>query len=127
MLPERAWGDAESLKVLPAERGGGEEAVSPYFLLIAHVPAEIYLQTIVMGRVFERFPNLRFAILEYGTAWVGPCVERMDMWAGFQAKVLGRKFEMMPSEYMKRNVRVGPFFHEDVRLQLDRYGLEEIY
>lgn len=127
MLPERAWGNAESLKVMPAERGGGEEAVSPYFLLVAHVPAEIYLQTMVMGRVFERFPRLRFGIFEFGTAWIGPCVERMDMWAGFQAKVLGRKFEMMPSEYMKRNVRISPFFHENVELQLERYGLEEIY
>lgn len=127
MLPERAWGNAESLKVMPAERGGGEEAVSPYFLLVAHIPPEIYLQTMVMGRVFERFPDLRFGIFEYGTAWIGPCVERMDMWAGFQAKVLGRKFEMMPSEYVKRNVRFGPFFHEDVRLQLERYGLHECY
>lgn len=127
MLPDRAWGNAESLIVMPAERGGGEEAVSPYFLLVAHIPAEIFLQTMVMGRVFERFPRLRFGIFEFGTAWVGPCVERMDMWAGFQARVLGRKFEMMPSEYIKRNVRVSPFFHEDIATQFERYGLEEIY
>lgn len=127
MLPERAWGNAESLKVMPAERAGGEEAVSPYFLLISHIPAEIYLQTMVMGRVFERFPNLRFGIFEFGTAWLGPCAERMDMWAGFQSKVLGRKFEMKPSEYLRRNVRVGPFFHEDIKLQIERYGLEECF
>jgi predicted TIM-barrel fold metal-dependent hydrolase len=127
MMPDRAWGNAESLKVIPAERGGGEEAVSPYFLLVAHVPAEIYLQTMVMGRVFERFPKLRFGILEFGTAWVGPCVQRMDMWADFQARVLGRKFEMKPSEYVRRNVRVGPFFHEDLATLLDQYGMDEIY
>jgi predicted TIM-barrel fold metal-dependent hydrolase len=127
MFPERAWGNAESLRGLPAERAGGEEAVSPYFLLVAHMPAELYLQTMIMGRVFERHPKLMFGILEFGTTWVGPCVERMDKWADFQVKVVGRKFEMKPSEYMRRNVRVGPFFHEPVGEMIAQYGMEEIY
>jgi predicted TIM-barrel fold metal-dependent hydrolase len=127
MFPERAWGDAESLRGAPAERGGGEEAISPYFLLVAHMPAELYLQTMVMGRVFERFPNLRFGIFEFGTTWIGQCVQRMDAWADFQVRVVGRKFEMKPSEYVRRNIRVGPFFHEPISEMIDQYGLKEIY
>jgi predicted TIM-barrel fold metal-dependent hydrolase len=127
MFPERAWGDAETLKVQPAERGGGEEAISPYFLLVAHMPAELYIQTMIMGRVFERFPNLRFGIFEFGTTWIGPCVQRMDSWADFQVRVVGRKFEKKPSETFRHNVRVGPFFHEPLSEMIDQYGMKEIY
>jgi predicted TIM-barrel fold metal-dependent hydrolase len=127
MFPERAWGDAETLKGQPAERGGGEEAISPYFLLVAHMPAELYIQTLIMGRVFERFPNLRFGIFEFGTTWIGPCVQRMDSWADFQVRVVGRKFAMKPSETFAKNVRVGPFFHEPISEMIDLYGMKEIY
>lgn len=127
MFPERAWGNAESLKVAPAERGGGEEAVSPYFLLVAHMPAELYLQTMVMGRVFERFPRLRFGIFEFGTTWINECVNRMDKWADFQVKVVGRKMSMKPSEFVTRNVRVGPFFHEPIADMVEKSGMKEIY
>ncbi len=126
MMPERGWGDAAALRNKPAERSGGEEAISPYFMLIAHMGAEVFLQTVVMGGVFERFPKLRFGIIELGAKWVGPCVERMDQWAGFMARV-GRTYPMKPSEYVRRNVRVTPFWHEDVPLIIDRYGMEEIY
>jgi hypothetical protein len=50
----------------------------------------------------------------------------MDQWAGFMARV-GRTYPMKPSEYVRRNVRVTPFWHEDVPLIIDRYGMEEIY
>ena len=126
MLPPREWGDSRYLRNRPADRPGGEEATSPYFLLVAHIPAEVFLMTMVMGKVFERFPNLMLGIFEYGTAWVGPLVERMDGWCGFMAKV-GVKYDMKPSDYVRRNVRVAPFFHEDVATQIERHGLEDIY
>jgi len=126
MMPERGWGDAPSLRNKPAERSGGEEAISPYFMLIAHMGAEVYLQTMVMGGVFERFPRLRFGIIELGAKWIGPCAERMDLWADFMARV-GRTYTMKPSEFIRRNVRVTPFWHENVPQIIERYGLEEIY
>ncbi len=126
MLPDRGWGDAASLKGTPLDRPGGEEAISPYFMLVAHIPAELYLQTMVMGQVFERFPKLRFGIIEIGAKWVGPCVERMDLWVDFMAKV-GRSYKMRPSDYVKRNVRVTPFWHENLALMVQRYGLDDVY
>src|SRR3546814_6372637 len=92
--------------------------------LVAHMAPELYLQTMVMGGVFERFPRLRFGIIEFGAGWVGPAVERMDIWVDFQAK-LGVKYAMRPSEYLRRNVRVTPFWHEDLTLMVDRFGLKE--
>ena len=124
MLPPRAWANAPSLKNRPAERSGGEEATSPWFMLVAHMAPEVYLQALVMGKVFERFPRLRFGIIECSANWLGPCVERMDLWVDFMAKV-GVKYPMKPSEYVKRNVRVTPFWHENVPLMIERYGLKE--
>jgi predicted TIM-barrel fold metal-dependent hydrolase len=126
MFPDRNWGNSRVLKGQPVDRPGGEEAISPYFMLVAQMPAELYLQTMVMGKVFERFPRLRLGIIEIGANWVGPCVERMDLWVEFMGKV-GQKYEMKPSEYVKRNVRVTPFWHENLPLMIDRYGLEDVY
>jgi predicted TIM-barrel fold metal-dependent hydrolase len=126
MFPEWAWGEAETLRNRPAMRAGGEEAISPYFMLVAHIGPEVFLQTMVMGKVFERFPKLRFGIIELSAAWVGPAVERMDLWADFMNKV-GVKYSMKPSEYVRRNVRVTPFWHENLPQIIDRYGLEEVW
>jgi predicted TIM-barrel fold metal-dependent hydrolase len=126
MFPEFGWGDSETLRRKPAERGGGEEAISPYFMLVAHVGPEVFLQTMVMGKVFERFPRLRFGIIEASAEWVGAAAERMDAWTDFMAKV-GVTYEMKPSEFLKRNVRVTPFWHEDLPRIIDRYGLEDVW
>ena len=80
----------------------------------------------VMGKVFESHPKLRFGIVECGSTWVGPCVERMDLWCDFMARV-GVRYELKPSEVVRRNVRVPPFFHEDLPKMIERYGLEEVY
>jgi predicted TIM-barrel fold metal-dependent hydrolase len=126
MLPDRNWANAASLKGTPANRPGGEEAISPYFMLVAHMPAELYLQTMVMGSVFERFPRLRLGVIELGAGWLGPCVERMDLWVDFMGKV-GRKYPMRPSEYVNRNVRITPFWHENLARMIERFGLEGAY
>lgn len=114
MLPQHGWGDAASLRAAPAERSGGEEAVSPYFMLVAHVAAEVYLQVMVMGGVFDRFPRLRFGILEFSTSWLPVACQRMDSWAGFLERVGKKKLSLKPSEFVARNVRVGPFPNEDL-------------
>src|SRR6185369_7578085 len=126
MFPEWAWGESETLRNKPAFRAGGEEAISPYFMLVAHVGPEVFLQTMIMGKVFDRFPRLRFGIIELSAAWVGPAVERMDLWSEFMNKV-GVKYDTKPSETMRRNVRVTPFWHENLPQIVERYGLEECW
>jgi uncharacterized protein len=126
MFPERGWGNAAALRGKPLDRPGGEEAISPYFMLVAHSSAELFLTTLIMGSVFDRFPKLRFGIIELGAHWVGPAAERMDTWAEFMGKV-GRKYDLRPSEYVARNVRVTPFWNENLPLMIERYGMEEAY
>jgi predicted TIM-barrel fold metal-dependent hydrolase len=126
MFPTPAWGEAQALRNNPLMRAGGEEAISPYFMLIVHMAPELWLQTMVMGKVFERFPRLRFGVVELAAEWVGPMAERMDLWANFMGKI-GVKYDMKPSEYLRRNVRVTPLWHEDLPKMIERYGLKEVY
>lgn len=82
-----------------------------------HFAIDNYLKTLVLGGVFERFPRLRFGILEIAAHWVGSAVRSMDMWVDVFRGSSAAKLPMKPSEYVARNVRVSPFFFEPV----DRY------
>ena len=126
MFPDPKWAESRTLRNKPAFRAGGEEAISPYFMLVAHMAPELFMQTMVIGKVFERFPKLALGIIEFGASWVGPAVERMDLWAAFMNKI-GVKYELKPSEYVRRNIRVTPFWHEDLPAMVSRYGLKEVY
>lgn len=126
VIPPREFADAKALKAAFPMRPGAEEAIGPFFMLVAHLPVETYLVSMVMGGVFERFPGLRFGIIECGASWLGPMVERMDQHIDLLARV-GVTYALKPSEYVRRNVRVTPFWHEDIDRMVGRHGLEEVY
>ena len=126
MLPPRGFANAESLRRGFEGRPGGEEAIGPYYVLICHMAPEVWLMTMVMGGVFERFPKLAFGVIECGASWVGPMCERMDAHADLMAKV-GFTYSMKPSEFVRRNVRVTPYWSEDLIKMVDRYGGAEVY
>jgi predicted TIM-barrel fold metal-dependent hydrolase len=68
----------------------------------------------VMGGVFERFPNLHLVITELGINWVPPLIAQLDGYMGWWPEmrasrdVPGRvtKLQMKPSEYWQRNIFV---------------------
>jgi predicted TIM-barrel fold metal-dependent hydrolase len=126
IIPPRAFADAEGLKAAFKDRSGAEEALGPFYFVISHIAPEVWLVSMVMGKVFERFPRLRFGVIEVGASWVGPMCERMDLHAKLMAKV-GIQYAMKPSEFVRRNVRVTPFWHEDVNMMVERHGLREVY
>jgi uncharacterized protein len=126
ILVDRAWWDSPSLKSPFPEQPGAEERIGPVWTILAPTLVEIPLLSIVMGGVFERFPRLRFGVIEFGAQWLGPLVERMDLHAALMAKV-GTGLPMKPSEYVRRNLRCTPFWSEPVDRYIDRYGLEEVY
>ncbi len=126
MLPPRRWGDAPALRALFPDRPGGDEQFGPFYIVVAHLAAEVYLTCLVMGGVFERFPNLRFGAIEFGASWLGPLCERLDRHAALLDKI-GFAYPMLPSEYVRRNVRVTPQWTEPVDTLVDRYGIRESY
>jgi uncharacterized protein len=126
MFPPREFADAASLRARVPDRPGAEERIGPFFFTIAHVAAEVWLVSMVMGGVFERFPGLRFGVIEFGASWVGPMCERLELHAELLAKV-GVSYPLRPSEYVRRNVRVTPFWLEPVGELVERHGLREVY
>ena len=77
------------------------------------------LTQMLVGGVFERFPELRFVLTEQGASWIGPLLAQLDSYHG-QMKSVGRIGELKydsdrvlplkPSEYFKRNCWVGVSF-----------------
>lgn len=126
MLPSRQWADAPALRAIFPDQPGGEERFGPFFIVVAHLAAEVYLTCLLMGGVFERFPGLRFGAIEFGAGWLGPLCERLDRHAALLTKV-GVDHPMLPSEYARRNVRVTPQWTEPVDTLIERHGLRECY
>jgi predicted TIM-barrel fold metal-dependent hydrolase len=125
LLPRALW-DSPTLRSAFPDQPGAEERIGPIWTIIAPIGMEVVLTAMVMGGVFERFPDLHFGIIEFGAQWLGPIVERMELHAALMRKV-GVGLPMSPGEYVRRNVRVTPFWSEPVDLYIERYGLEETF
>jgi uncharacterized protein len=96
-------------------------------LATLHVPAEVFLTSLILGGGLERHSGLRVVVLEMGAQWVSSWVERIDGVAmGYRAFGL-RPLELLPSEVIRRQVRVTPFERNQVGAWLDRDGLQEVY
>ncbi|WHY59677.1 amidohydrolase family protein [Cytobacillus firmus] len=64
------------------------------------------IPSLVFEGVFERFPNLKFAFIEYGFAWLAHIMWRLDKnWKGLRQEVPWLK--TLPSEYIRRHIRIG--------------------
>lgn len=77
-----------------------------YFEFHAALP-QVYMRhliSLVVTGVFERFPTLRFGMIEAGWAWLPHVVWRMDKdWKGLRDETPWLK--RLPSEYVKDHVR----------------------
>ncbi|MFM1651796.1 amidohydrolase family protein [Brevibacillus sp. B_LB10_24] len=68
--------------------------------------AQRQIMSLVYEGVFEKFPHLKFVFIEYGVAWLPSVMWRMDKnWKALREEVPWLK--MQPSEYIRRNVRLG--------------------
>jgi len=103
------------------------EGINAYAFSTFHFAPQHFISMLVLGGVFERFPNLRFGAIEIGAGWLGPLAERLDLIVNLYARRFATVLSMKPSEYIRRNIRVTPFFFEPVALYIERHGLEECY
>ena len=77
---------------------------------------ELTLAALIIDGVMDRFPKLKFGVIELGSSWLPGWMRNLDGAAGAFAKNEERlqKLSMKPSDFVKRQVRVTPYPHEDV-------------
>jgi predicted TIM-barrel fold metal-dependent hydrolase len=94
--------------------GGEENFTSVSFMAIPH-SVMLSLAAMIFDGVLDRFPRLKFGVIELGGSWLPSWLRYMD--AGYGAFYKGeerlKKLSMKPSEFVHRQVRVTPYPHED--------------
>jgi predicted TIM-barrel fold metal-dependent hydrolase len=121
----KVWRDAP---VFDGYRAVGEFNSDPWYTSMVHVPAQNFLQTMCIGGVFVRHPELRVGAIELGAYWVGPMMRNLDMWYVNLGKfgAPSKRLPEAPSTYLKRNVRYSVFPWEDLASYIDQFGLEDV-
>jgi predicted TIM-barrel fold metal-dependent hydrolase len=94
--------------------GGEENFTSVSYMPIPH-SVELTLAAMIFDGVLDRFPRLKFGAIELGASWVPGWMRNMDSAALAFVKNEERllKLSLKPSEFVRRQVRVTPYPHED--------------
>lgn len=122
-----AWSkDVEHLGFETSFRHHGEPG-NTYMMATFIFSPQNFLATIILGGVFERFPRLRFAVIELGSVWFAPLAMHLDSVAMIFKHRLKGVLSMKPSDYMRRNIRITPYRFEAVGELVERYGFDECY
>jgi len=93
--------------------GGDDNFTSVSYMAIPEAPMQT-LATLIFDGVLQRFPELKFGVIEMGASWVPGWMRSMDSCAGAFIKNEERlqQLSLTPSEFVRRQVRVTPYPHE---------------
>lgn len=105
--------------------GGGENLRAKDFPVLHHSP-ERFLACLALDGVFERHPTLRGGAIELGASWVPGLLRNVDhAYRSFSRSEPDLSaLPMLPSEYLRRQVRFTPFSFEDTAWLIDQCGPE---
>jgi predicted TIM-barrel fold metal-dependent hydrolase len=105
---------ANGLPPVPDFHGGDDNFTSVSYMPIPNACMQT-LATLIFDGVFDRFPSLKWGAIELGASWVPGWMRSMDSAAGAFIKNETRlqKLSMKPSEFIRRQLRVTPYPHED--------------
>jgi uncharacterized protein len=105
--------------------GGGENIRSKDFLAIHHSP-EIFLGTLILDGLFDRFPALRGGCIEQGAGWVVSWMRHLDhAQRAFRfTEAPLRRLQAPPSDYVRRHLKFTPFPGEPVGWMIEQAGPE---
>ena len=113
------------LPMEPDFHGGAENFRSIDYMAIPN-PIQQTLATMILDGVMERFPDLKFGVIELGATWAPSWMRYMD--SAFEAfqrhEQRLKKLPMRPSEYVKRQVRITPYPTEDAGWIAEQAGKE---
>jgi predicted TIM-barrel fold metal-dependent hydrolase len=112
-LLEKAYFN-NGLPPVPDFHGGDDNFKSIDYMAIAYPPMKA-LTALIVDRVLDRFPNLKFGVIEQGASWVPGWMRNMDSAHNAFCRNEERlqKMSLKPSEFVQRQVRVTPYPHED--------------
>jgi predicted TIM-barrel fold metal-dependent hydrolase len=110
---------------VPDHLGGGENVRSKDALAIHHSPA-VFLGTLVLDGLFDRFPALRGGCIEQGAGWVVSWLHQLDHVARSFRRTEEplRRLADLPSAYARRHLRFTPFPGEPVGWMMEQAGPE---
>jgi predicted TIM-barrel fold metal-dependent hydrolase len=113
------------LPVPPDFHGGEENFRSVDYVGIPHPPMQT-LATMVFDGVLERFPRLKFGVIEQGAIWVPSWTRQMEsaLEAFGRHEERLRALSLRPTEYVRRQVRATPYPTEDVGWIIEQAGPE---
>jgi predicted TIM-barrel fold metal-dependent hydrolase len=102
------------LPPVPDFHGGDGNFRSISYMAIPY-PVMQTLSVLVIDGVLHRFPDLRIGVIEQGATWLPGLMKNLDSSADAFRKNEERlqKLDLLPSEYVQRQVRVTPYPHED--------------
>lgn len=102
------------LPPIPDFHGGEENFRSVDYMAIPY-PVMQTLATMIIDGVMERFPRLRFGVIEQGASWLPGWMRMLDSAqdAFMKNEERLRALSLRPGEYVRRQVRATPYPAED--------------
>jgi predicted TIM-barrel fold metal-dependent hydrolase len=102
------------LPPVPDWHGGDGDLRSLDYVAIPYPPMQC-LATLIFDRVLDRFPRLKFGVIEQGAAWLPGWMRMMDTahQSFYKNEERLQKMSLRPSEFVIRQVRVTPYPAED--------------
>jgi uncharacterized protein len=98
-----------------ADFHGGDSNFKSIDYLSIPYPVMQTLSALIIDGVLMRHPDLRIGCIEVGASWVPGLMRNLDSAHNAFAKNEDRlqQMDLLPSEYIARQVRVAPYPHED--------------
>jgi len=113
------------LPPVPDFHGGDGNFRSIDYMAIPNPPMQT-LAALIFDRVLDRFPRLRFGVIEQGASWLPGWMRSLDTAHGafFKNEERLQKLSLKPSEFVQRQVRVTPYPAEDTGWIIANSGAE---
>ncbi len=109
---------------IPTDFHGGDENFRSVDYMGIPVPPMQTMSTMIFDGVLDRFPTLRFGVIEQGCIWLPSWAKQMESAfdAFFRHEERLQSLELRPSEYIERQIRVTPYPTEDVGWVTEQMG-----
>lgn len=110
----------------PAPHAAGDAPAGALGLVGLKNTAELFLSAMIFDGVFERHPGLRCISMEHGAVWLPSWMQSIDM-AGRAFRKLQpqlSELSLLPSEYVRRQMKFSPFAGEPLGWIIENVGSE---